>query len=122
MEELKGTKNISNVTSAKIRVLLPKIKNMEGETITTKGIANVFAEFYAKLCGNDEGEENKKEKEAQTYTECKEKISEKFEPNPEFTKCEIQDAIDRRKRGNAEDSSGVRAEQSKIAVMSRKKR
>ena len=35
LEELSGTKNISNVKSATKRILIPKIKNMEGETITT---------------------------------------------------------------------------------------
>ena len=73
-EELKGTKNISNVKSAKKRILIPKIKNMEGETINTrKGIANVFAEFYAKLYEDDEDEENKKEKEAETCTETRQR-------------------------------------------------
>ena len=72
MEELKGTKNISNVKSAKKRILIPKIKNMKGETITTrKGIANVFAEVYAKIYEDDEAEENKKEKEVETCTEKK---------------------------------------------------
>ena len=36
-----------------------------------------------------------------------------FEPIPEFTTSEIQDAIDRLKRGKAGDSSGVRTEQLK---------
>ena len=48
-QELKGTKNISNIKSAKKRILIPEIKNTKGENITTRtGIANVFAEFYEK--------------------------------------------------------------------------
>ena len=55
MEELNGTKNISKVKSAKKRILIPKVKNMKGEIITTrKGIATVLAEFYAKLYEDDE--------------------------------------------------------------------
>ena len=50
LEELKGTKNISNVKSAKKRILIPKVKNMKGETITSReGIAHVCAEFRAKI-------------------------------------------------------------------------
>ena len=65
LEELKGTKNISNVKSAKKRILIPKVKNMKGETITSrKGIAHVCAQFYAKLYEDDEGEDNEKRKES----------------------------------------------------------
>ena len=63
LEELKGTKNISNVKSAKKRSLIPNIKNMNSETITTKGIANVFAELYAKICEDDKGEDDKEMKQ-----------------------------------------------------------
>ena len=64
LEELKGTKNIPNIKSMKKRILIPKIKNMKGETITPrKGIADVFEECYAKLY--DECEETvTKENEA----------------------------------------------------------
>ena len=45
---------------------------MKGETITARrGIANVFAEFYAKLYEEDEGEENTRKNEAETCTEIK---------------------------------------------------
>ena len=107
-------KNISNVKSARKRILIPKNKNVIGEAITTrKGIANVFAEFYAKLYEDDEGEDDKKRKEDETCTESKEKLPEEIKPIPEFTTSEIQEAIDRLKRGKAGDSSGVRAEQIK---------
>ena len=114
LEELKGTKNISNVKSAKERILNPKIKNMEGETITTrKGIANVFAEFYATLYEDDKGEDDKEKNEAKTHTENKEKMPMQSEPIPEFTTSEIQDAVDRLKRRKAGESGGVRAQQLK---------
>ena len=49
LEEPKGSKNISNINSAKKRILIPKIRKMEGETTTTRrGIADVHGEFYAK--------------------------------------------------------------------------
>ena len=50
-------RNISTIKSAKKRSLIPKVKNKKGETITTrKGIAYVLAEFYEKLCEDEEGE------------------------------------------------------------------
>ena len=54
LEELRGTKNVPNIKSTKKRILIPKIKNMSGEIITSrKGIADVFGEFYAKLYDDD---------------------------------------------------------------------
>ena len=47
----------------KKRSLIPKIKNMNSETITTKGIANVFAEFDAKINEDDKGENDKEMKQ-----------------------------------------------------------
>ena len=42
--------NHHQISKKKKLILIPKIKNMKGETITTrKGIANVFAEFYEKI-------------------------------------------------------------------------
>ena len=112
LEELKGTKNISNIKSAKRRILIPKIKNKKEETINTrKGIANVFAEFYENLHEGEEGEEDKKEKETESRTEVRKSMPNQFNPIPEITKSEIQDAIDRLKKGKAKDSSGVGAEQ-----------
>ena len=62
LEEMRGTKNIANIKSAKRRILIPKIKTMKGEAITSRrGIADVFDEFYGKLydgdCGNKAGTE-----------------------------------------------------------------
>ena len=49
LEDFKGVKNIPGIKSAKKSVLIIKIKNEKGETITSrKGMANVFGEFYKK--------------------------------------------------------------------------
>ena len=107
LEELKGTKNISSVKSAqKKRILIPKIKNMKVETITArKGIANVFAEFYAKLYEDDEGEENKRENEAETCSGSQEKYL--------GTSNQFRSSQQMKSKMRAGDSSGVRAEQIK---------
>ena len=55
----------------------------------------------------------KKEKKKQSRTEDKKRMPDQFNPIPESTKSEIQDAIDRLKKGKAKDSSGVQAEQLK---------
>ena len=45
----------SSIKSVKKRILIPKVKNKEGEAVKTRqGIANVFAKFYDDLY---EGEE-----------------------------------------------------------------
>ena len=68
----------------KKRILIPKVKNKEGETIKTRqGIANVFARFYEDLY---EGEEGGKEKETDSRNEKDEKASGHHDPVPEFTK------------------------------------
>ena len=54
LEELKGTKNIANIKSAKRPILIPKIKNVKGEVVTSrKGIADEFGEIYGKLYDDD---------------------------------------------------------------------
>ena len=46
LEELPGTKIISNITSARKKTLIPKIRNEKDEIITSRrGIANVFGKF-----------------------------------------------------------------------------
>ena len=99
LEEVKGTKNISNVKSAKKRIFIPKVKNKKGEVIITRiAIANEFAEFYANLFEDEEGENDRKEREAEARTESK-------KPIPEFAKEEIQDAIDRLKREKKQETA-----------------
>ena len=93
----------------KKRIFIPKVKNKEGETIKTRqGIANVFEKFYEDLY---EGEESDTRKGMDLRTEGDEEIPDQHDSIPEFTNNEIQDAIDRLKKGKAKDSSGIRAEQ-----------
>ena len=48
--KVKGTRNIPSIKSVKRRILIPKVKDKEGEIIKTReGIANVFAKFYEDL-------------------------------------------------------------------------
>ena len=95
----------------KKRILIPKVKSKEGESIKTRqGIANVFAKFYEDLY---EGEDSGAGKGMDSRTEEDERRPDQHDPIPEFTNNEIQDAIDRLKKGKARDSSGVRAEQLK---------
>ena len=56
LEEVKGTRNISSIKSVKERILIPKVKNKEGEAIKNRqGIANVFAKFYEDMYEGEEG-------------------------------------------------------------------
>ena len=110
LEDLKWTRNILNTKSMKKRVLIPIVKNQNCEPINKRqGIANVFAEFYESLY---EGEDDEQEKKTVSRTEEDERIPDQHDPIPGFTKNEIQDAIDRLKKGKA-NSSGIRAEQLK---------
>ena len=73
---------------------------------TRQGIANVFAKFYEDLYVGEEDEEGgdammSDETDQDDYME-------------EFTTEEIQNAIDRLKKGKAKDSNGIRAEQLKL--------
>ena len=111
LEQVKGTRNIHSIKSVKKRILIPKIKNKEGEDEKTRqGIADVFAKFYEELYkGEDEQEKNEHE-----CIEYKDDDSSQKGKIAEFTKEEIDAAIHRLKKGKARDSSGVRAEQLKI--------
>ena len=95
----------------KTRILIPKVKNKEGEAVKTRqGIANVFAKFYEDLY---EGEEGYIEEDMDSRTDDDKTDPSQHNSIPEFTKNEIQDAIDRLKKGKAKDSNGIRAEQFK---------
>ena len=60
LEELNGTRNISSIKSVKKRILIPKVKNKEGETIKTRqGIANVFAKFHEDMYESEKGDKEK---------------------------------------------------------------
>ena len=99
LEKVKGTRNIPSVKSVKKRILIAKVRSKEGETIQTRqGIANVFAKFYEDLY---EGEENNNENGTDSRTDNDEEDSEQNNSIKEFTTNEIQDAIDRLKKGFA---------------------
>ena len=75
----------------KKRILIPKIKNKEGEDEKTRqGIANVFAKFYEELYkGEDEqDDENKQAQIDQGNVDASQE-----ETIAEFTKEEIEAAI-----------------------------
>ena len=95
----------------KKRIFIAKVQNKEGETFKTRqGIANVFAKFYEDLY---EGEGVYTGGGMELNTEDDEKDPEQNNFIKEFTINEIQDAIDRLKKGKAKDSNGIRAEQLK---------
>ena len=98
LEEFKGVRNIPRIKTAKKRVLITKIKNKEGECITSrKGIADTFGEFYKRLY-EDSGKNNSKQ-------EMKDD-----ERIPEITSEELQSAISKLKAGKSPDGTGIRAE------------
>ena len=80
----------------KKRILIPKVKNKEGETIKTRqGIANVFAKFYEDLY---EGVDSDTGQGTDSRTDEDGKDPEQQISIPEFTVNQIQDAIDRLKK------------------------
>ena len=111
LEKVQGTRNIPNIKSVKRRILIPKVRNKEGEIIKTRqGIANVFAKFYED---SYEGEGDHTGRDVKLNMEGDDKEPEQNNFMKEFTIDEIQDAIDRLKKGKAKDGNGIRAEQLK---------
>ena len=95
----------------KKRILIPKVKNKEGEAVRTRQhIANEFAKFYEELY---KGEDNCDDEDMSSCIDHENADSSQTETIPEFTTEEIQAAIDRLKKGKARDSNGIRAEQLK---------
>ena len=91
------------------RILITEVKNEEGEVVKTRqGIANIFAKFFEDLY---EGEAGYTEEDMESRTDDDKTDPSEHNSIPEFTKNEIQDAIDRLKKGKAKDSNGIRAEQ-----------
>ena len=108
LEKVKGTKNIPIITSVKRRILIPNIRNKDGEAEKTRqGNANVFAKFYEEL---HKGEDEQDDEDKSSRIDQENVDSSQNETIPEFTKEEIH----RLKKGKAKDNSGVRAEQLKI--------
>ena len=81
-----------------------------------EGIANVFAKFYEDLF---EGEGDHTGGDAKLSVEDDEKELEQSNSIKEFTIDEIQDAIDRLKKGKRETAMECEPNSSKIAVMMR---
>ena len=105
-------KNISSIKSAKKRILIPKVRNKDGEEEKTRqGIENVFAKFYEDLY---QGEDDHNDEDMSSCIDHENRDSSQIATISEFTTEEIQAAINRLKKGKARDSSGVRAEQLKI--------
>ena len=99
MEKVRGTKNINSIKSAKQRILIPKVKNKEGEAVKTRqGIANVFAKFYEELYV---GEEENSNEDRMTNEE-----TDQDDYIDEFTTEEIQSAIDRLKKARRGTATG----------------
>ena len=98
LEEFKGVRNIPRIKTAKKRVLITKIKNKEGECITSrKGIADTFGEFYKRLY-EDSGKNN---------SEQEMKDDKRI---PEITSEELQSALSKLQTGKSPDGNGIRAE------------
>ena len=110
--KVKGIKNISSIKSAKKRILIPKVRNKDGEAEKTRqGIENVFAIFYEDLY---QGEDDHNDEDMSSCIDHENADSSQIETFPEFTTEEIQAAVDRLKKGKARDSNGIRAEQLQI--------
>ena len=105
LEDFKGVKNIPGIKSATRRVLITKIKNEKGETITSrKGIANVFGEFCNKLFDDNEKEESEQEigeNENESSTDVHNNNTNEMTKIPEITTEEWRTAINKLKKGKS---------------------
>ena len=107
LEDFRGVSNIPGIKSSKKKVLITKIKNEQGEIITSrKGIANVFGEFYKKIYDDNEQDEYGNE----SNTDVQISDIEEMTRIPEITSKELQDAIRKLKKSESPDSDGIRAE------------
>ena len=74
---------------------------------------SLFGEFYSKLYADEQCEEvehDPHKSETRTKKGGKSNEDEEMKEIPEFTKNEVQAAIDSLKKGKASDSNGIRAE------------
>ena len=105
-------KNTSSIKTAKKSTLIPKMKSGKGEVITSRRrIANVCGEFYSKLYAEDQCdkvEHDFDKSETRTSKGGKSDEEGKMKEIPEFTKKEVQIAVDILKKGKAGDSNGIR--------------
>ena len=118
--KVKGIKNISSIKSAKKRILIPKVRNKDGEAEKTRqGIENVFAIFYEDLY---QGEDDHNDEDMSSCIDHENADSSQIETFPEFTTEEIQAAVDRLKKGRRETAMEYEQNNCKFAVKTRKKR
>ena len=93
LEEFKGVRNIPEINTAKMRVLITKIKNEKGGCITSrKGIADAFGDFFKRLYEDKERDDFEHEMSDDGRT-------------PEITTEEPQSAISKLKPGKSPDQS-----------------
>ena len=102
LEEFRCIKNIFEHQICKKKTLIPKVKSEKGETVTSrKGIANVFGKFHSKLYAEerlDEEEHDPHRSETRTSKRGRSGEEEEKKEIPEFTKKEVQAAIDSLKK------------------------
>ena len=98
LDKFEGVRTIPRIKTAKKRVLITRIKNEKGESITSrKGIADTFGEFYKRLY--EDSEKDNSEHEMRDDKRI-----------PEITSEELQSAISKLKAGKSPDGNGIRAE------------
>ena len=100
-------------------MLITKIKNERGETITSRqGIANVFGEFYKKLYDDHEQDEYGNESNTDVHISDTEEMTR----TPEITSEDLPDAIRKlKKKVNHQTATGFEQKTSKLVTMRRKK-
>ena len=91
-----------------------KDKNDKGECVTSrKGIADVFGEFYKRLYEdneNDDSEHEVNDDDNHSNTDVHNNDAGETAGIPEITTEELQNAINKLKKGKSPDSKGIRAE------------
>ena len=107
--DFKGIRNILGIKSAKKRVLITKIKNENGECITSrKGIADVFGESYKQLYEENEQDESEQElgeDEKKSSTQVHNNNTEEMTRIPGSTTEELQTAINKLKKANLQTAT-----------------
>ena len=114
LEDSKGVRNILGIKSAKKKVLITKIKNDKGESITSrKGIADVFGEFYKRLYEDHEKDDSEHEVNDDgnySNTDAHNNDTEETAGIPDISTEEWQTAINKLKKGKSRDNKGIRAD------------